>query len=80
MLIQNLPQEAIQAFGDVINILMTLPSEIINVAEAAVIDVMKIVNDIEEEQITSDLAALPSEIVAGITQGLGDITNGLTDA
>ncbi len=79
-IVTNLPQEAVNVFGDVLNIFSSLPTEIIDVGEAAVTDVVNIVDDIEDGSITSVLAALPSEIVAGLTEGWDDLTNGLTDA
>lgn len=79
-IISDLPKEAVDVFGDVLNVLTMIPSEIINVTEAAATDVVNIVDDIEDGSITSVLAAIPSEIVAGITNGWGDLTNGITDA
>ena len=79
-IITNLPQEAVDEFGDVLDILATLPVEVIDVAEAAVTDVVKIIDDIEGGSITAVIASLPSDIVHGITEGWKDLTNGLTDA
>ena len=79
-IVTNLPQEAVDEFKNVLNILTILPEEVINVAEAAVTDVVKIVDDIEDGSITTVLAALPSEIAAGVTEGWGDFTAGLTNA
>ena len=79
-LITNLPQDAVNEFSNIINILTSLPSEVINVAEAAVTDVVSIVDDIEDGHITAVIASLPSDIVHEITEGWDDLTNGLTDA
>ena len=79
-LITDLPQEAVHEFSDVLNILTSLPSEVINVAEAAVTDVVNIVDDIEDGQITAVIASLPSDVVHIVTAGWDDLTNGLTDA
>ena len=79
-LITDLPQEAVNEFSNIINILTSLPSEVINVAEAAVTDVVSIVDDIEDGQITAVIASLPSDVVHIVTEGWDDLTNGLTDA
>lgn len=79
-LITNLPQEAVNEFSDVLKILLSLPDEVINVAEAAVTDVVQIANDIEDGQITAVIASLPSDVVHIVTEGWDDLTNGLTDA
>ena len=79
-IITNLPQEAVNEFSDVLNILAILPAEVINVAEAAVTDVVNIIDDIEDGKITAVIASLPSDIVHVVTEGWDDLTNGLTDA
>ena len=79
-IISNLPQDAVDVFSDVLNVLTLIPSEIINVAEAAATDVVNIVDEIEDGSITSVLAALPSEVVADITNAWGDLTDGITNA
>ncbi|KAK0515958.1 hypothetical protein JMJ35_001992 [Cladonia borealis] len=79
-LITNLPEEAVKEFSSVINILLTLPDEVINVAEAAVSDVVQIADDIEDGHITAVIASLPSDVVQIVTEGWDDLTNGLTDA
>ena len=79
-LIANLPQEAVDEFSSVINIMLTLPDEVINVASAAASDVVQIADDIEDGQITAVIASLPSDVVHIVTEGWDDLTNGLTDA
>ena len=79
-LITNLPQEAVNEFSSVINILLTLPDEVINVASAAASDVVQIADDIEDGHITAVIACLPSDVVHIVTEGWDDLTDGLTDA
>ena len=79
-IISNLPQEAVNVFGDVLNVLELIPSDVIDVGQAAVTDVVSIVNDIEDGSITSVVASLPSEIAASITDRWGDYNDGITDA
>lgn len=79
-IISSLPQDAVDVFSDVLNVLTLIPSEIINVAEAAATDVVSIVDDIEDGSITSVLVALPSELAADVTNAWGDLTDGITNA
>ena len=70
-LITNLPEEAVKEFSSVINILLTLPDEVINVAEAAVSDVVQIADDIEDGHITAVIASLPLRRRSHCYRGLG---------
>lgn len=76
-LIKDLPQEIIDSFTDVLNIVKTLPSEILNVAEAAVTDVVDVANEIENGTIISEIEKLPSEVASVVTQDWGEFTAGI---
>lgn len=74
-LVQNLPQEAVAALGGVFQLFDSLGTDVVNVAEAAVTDVSNVFNEIEDGSITSVIAALPSEIAAGILNDYSTITD-----
>ncbi|KAG8530047.1 uncharacterized protein KY384_005529 [Bacidia gigantensis] len=78
-LIENLPNEVTGAFKDVLSLFVTLPSELVGAAEAAVTDAVHIFNDIETGAIVSDLEELPGVIVSDVTSAWGDLTSGLED-
>ena len=79
-IIQDLPQEAAQEFIDVVNIALSLPTEIQDAAEAAVTDAANVSNDIEDGSIVQDIESIPGIILADVTSGWADFTNELTDA
>ena len=60
-------------------IFVTLPSQLVNAAGAAVTDAAKLFNDIENGAIISDLEKLPNVVVSDITKAWGDLTSGLED-
>lgn len=76
---QQIPEEVVEAFQDVIGIFETLPSEIKDVADAAVSDVAKVFDDIGSGNIVEDLKSISGVVVSGITSGWGDLTAGLED-
>ncbi|KAL8722466.1 MAG: hypothetical protein Q9181_007484 [Wetmoreana brouardii] len=76
-LIENLPGEALGEFKNVIGIFVTLPSEIVGAAAAAVTDAAHIFNDIGHGTIISDFENLPGVIVSDVTSAWGDFTVGL---
>ncbi len=78
--IQDLPQEAVQEFRDVINIALSLPSEILDAAEAAASDAANVFDDIEDGSIIQDIEQIPGVVLSDITSGWADFTNELTDA
>lgn len=79
-IIQDLPQEAVQEFKDVINIALSLPTEILDAVESAATDAANIFNDIEDGSIIQDLEKIPGIIVSDITSGWADFTSELTGA
>lgn len=79
-IMSDLPQEAVNVFGDVLNVLEIIPSDVIDVGQAAVTDVVSIVNGIEDGSITSVVASLHSDLAASITDRWGDFNDGITDA
>lgn len=79
-IISDLPQEAVDVFGDVLNVLEIIPSDVIDVGQAAVTDVVSIVNDIEDGSITTVVASLHSDLAASITDRWGDYNDGITGA
>lgn len=78
-IIQHLPDEVIGVFSEIVGIFGTLPTQILNEAEAAVTDAVHIFNDIGSGAITSDLEQIPGIIVSDITNAWGDLTSGLED-
>ena len=50
-----------------------------NVAEAAVTDVVDVANEIENGTIVSEIEKLPSEVASVVTQGWGEFTAGIVD-
>ena len=79
-IVQDLPQEAVQGFRDVINIAFSLPTEILDVAEAAASDAAKVFDDIEDGSIIQDIEHIPGIVLSDITSGWADFTNELTGA
>ncbi len=78
--VQDLPQEAVQEFRDVINIALSLPTEILDAAEAAASDAANVFDDIEDGSIIQDIEQIPGVVLSDITNGWADFTNELTDA
>ncbi|KAL9591685.1 MAG: hypothetical protein Q9179_007474, partial [Wetmoreana sp. 5 TL-2023] len=76
-LIENLAEEALGDFKNVIGIFVTLPSEIVGAAAAAVTDAAHIFNDIGHGTIISDIENLPGVRVSDVTSAWGDFTVGL---
>ena len=70
-IIANLPEEAVSEFGEIIGV----ATEVIDVAEAAVTDVINIFNDIEDGSIVSDIEGIPTDIINAITNGWNDFTD-----
>lgn len=79
-IIANFPQDTFQDLKDLVNILYTLPTEIISSAEAAVTDAASLFGDIEDGAIIKDIENVPSAVVSDITNGWSDLTNEITSA
>ena len=73
--ITNLPDDVVSEFSNILNIVTGLPDAVVNVAEAAVTDVVSIVNDIEDGSITALVDGIPSEVIGAITNGWDDLTS-----
>lgn len=58
---------------------MSLPTEIVDIAEAAITGAVNVFNDIESGAIVEDLEKIPGVIVSDITNAWGDLTSGLED-
>ena len=78
--VQNLPQEAVQQFKDVFNIVTTLPDEILTAAEAVATDAANVFNDIEDGSIIQDIEYIPGVILSDVTSEWSDFTSVLTSA
>lgn len=78
-IIANLPKEVTGAISDLLHIFLTLPTEIVDVAEATITGAVNVFNDIESGAIVDDLKKLPGVIVSDITNAWGDLTSGLED-
>ena len=78
-LIKNLPEDILGSFTDAVGIFLTLPSEIVDAAEAAVTDAVNVFDDIESGAIISDLADIPNVVVSDVTSAWGDLTEGFQD-
>ncbi|KAG7006537.1 hypothetical protein G7Y79_00014g037120 [Physcia stellaris] len=78
-LIEDLPQEAFDAFQSIIGIFETLPSELIGAAEAAVTDAAQIFNDIGTGAIIDDIEQIPGAVVSLVTEEWGDFTSALVN-
>lgn len=68
------------AFKGLLDIIETIPSEVLDVAQAAVTDVVKVVNDIENGDtgaIISGIEQIPGKVVSEVTSDWGEITAGL---
>lgn len=78
-LIKDLPNEAIEVFKDTVGIFLTLPSQIVSVAEAGITEAAKVFNDIGSGAIVSDIENLPGVVLSDITNAWGDLTDGLED-
>ena len=79
-IIKEIPDEVLHGFKDVINIALSLPSEILDAAEAAATDAANVFNDIEDGSIIKDIENLPGVVVSDVTKGWADFTDELTDA
>lgn len=78
-IIENLPKEVIGALSDLILIFVSLPTEIVDVAEAAITGAVNVFNDIGSGAIVKDLEKIQGVIVSDITNAWGDLTSGLDD-
>lgn len=78
-IIENLPKEVTGALSDLIRIFVSLPTEIVDKAEAAITGAVNVFNDIESGAIVKDLEKIPGVIVSDITNAWGDLTSGLED-
>ena len=58
---------------------MTLPSQLIGAAQAAVTDAANIFDDIESGAIVTDIENLPGVVLSDATSAWGDFTSGLVD-
>ena len=79
-LIENLPSEIIDRIVGIVDIALTLPSDIIEGAEAIVKDTVELFNSIEDGSIVEKLEQVPGMIVSHITSGWGDFTSGFSGA
>ena len=70
-LITDLPEEAISEFGAIIGV----ATQVVDVAEAAVTDVVSIFDDIEDGNILDAVTDIPKDIINGITEGWNDLTS-----
>ena len=76
-IIQDLPSEVISAFSDILGIFVTLPTQLIGAAEAAITEAANLFNDIETGAIVSDIENIPGIVVSDVTSAWGDLTSGL---
>ncbi|KAL8924156.1 MAG: hypothetical protein Q9172_002821 [Xanthocarpia lactea] len=79
-LIENLPEEIISSFTNVFGLFLTLPSDMVSIAENTVESAVNIFNDIQSGAILSDLEEFDDKIVSGVTDLWGDFTAGFEDA
>ena len=77
---QDLSQDAVAQFSDVINIAFTLPTAFLGAAESIATEAMNLFEDIEDGNIINDLSQFGESVVADITNGWVDFTAGVTDA
>ena len=80
LIIQDLPQEIVRAFKGLWGVIETIPSEVLDVAQAAVTDVVNVVNDIENGNtgaIVSSIEQIPGKAISDVTSDWGEITAGL---
>ena len=77
---QDLSQDAVTQFSDVISIAFTLPTAFLGAAESISTEPMSLFEDIEDGNIINDLSQYGESIVADITNGWEDFTAGVTDA
>ncbi|KAL6718439.1 hypothetical protein ACLMJK_004529 [Lecanora helva] len=74
-IITNLPEEAISGVVSVVGDVIAVATEVEDIAEAAVTDVVNLFNDIEDGSIVSVIESIPSDIEAAITNGWNDFTD-----
>lgn len=79
-IIEDLPQNIVHEFVGLVKVALALPSEIRDVAEAAVTDAVRIVNDIESGAITQEFKNLPSAALSEFSSAWGDLTDGAIHA
>ncbi|KAL2053867.1 hypothetical protein ABVK25_005796 [Lepraria finkii] len=77
---QDLSQDAVTQFSDVINTAFTHPIALLGAAESIAIETVNLFEDIEAVNIINDLSQFPESVVAEITNGWKDFTAGVTDA
>ena len=76
-IIENLPQEVVGIFSDVVGIAVQLPTAILGAAESVVTDAVDVFNDIEDGSIVQDLENLPGVVASDVVAGWGDLTDGI---
>lgn len=74
-IIQNLPNEIVDAFQTLVGIALELPAALLKDAKSAVDEAVHIFDDIEDGQIVSDIGQLPGEIETDVTSLWGDVTS-----
>jgi hypothetical protein len=76
-LIENLPSEITDRITGLVGIALTIPSDLIEGAEAIVSDTLELFNAIEDRSIVDKLENVPEMLVSQITAGWSRITSGL---
>ena len=79
VIFQDLSQNAVAQFSDVINIAFTLPAAFLGAAESIATEPENLFEDIEDGNTINDLSQFGESIVADITNGWEDFTAGVTD-
>ncbi|KAK5121544.1 hypothetical protein LTR85_005378 [Meristemomyces frigidus] len=74
-IIQDLPNEIIEAFKSLVQIALKLPTALLSAAESAVTEAVHIFDDIEDGKIVGDIESLPREIETDVTSLWGDVTS-----
>lgn len=78
-IIKDLPEEVIKDILDVVGIFASLPTQIVDAAEAAVTNAVNVFNNIGSGAIVSDLEMIPGVIVSDITNAWGDLKSGFVN-
>ena len=76
-LIKDLPQEVVDTFTNVYSVFKTLPSQLLDAAQATVTEAAHLFDDIESGAIVSDLEEFGDVAFSDITSEWGDLTAGL---
>ena len=69
----------VASLNDIINIAISLPTEILGAAKSFVTDAANVFNDIEDGSIVSDLAKVRGIVVSDIMAGWGDLASAVAD-